>query len=243
MLWIYAATYKSSVASAQQLLDVVKTYPKALIEAFGLNSLTGGSSIETYLNGKHFSFLWPILAIVLMLSRAGSQFAGEIQDRTLGLLLSAPIHRLRIFVAKYVAGLVTIAIFAALSIFPIVPLAGAYGIQTHIHILLSMWTLSVLFMWAVYAFGLVLSCFVSQSGRVYALGAGLLLLSYIANIVALLDDKVAWLKHFSIFHYFDTASVLSTGYIGAHAVEVFAAIIIIATAVAAWQFNRRDIAV
>jgi len=240
LLWTYAATYKSSVASAQQLLEVVKTYPKALIEAFGLNSLAS-PSIEEYLNGKHFSFLWPIMASLLALSRAGSQFAGEIQDHSLGLLLAMPLSRIKIFAAKYIAGLITIAMFTGLSTLPVIPLANVYGIETHPHILVAMWILCGLFMWTVYAVGLLVSSFVSHVGRVYALGAGVLLASYIANIVALLNDKVDWLKQISLFHYFDTATVLSTGNISAQTVEVFAGVIVAASAVAAWRFVTRDI--
>jgi ABC-2 type transport system permease protein len=242
LLWLYAATFKSSVASAQQLLEVVKSYPKALIDAFGLNSLAA-SSIEVFLNGKHFSFLWPLLAIMLALSRAGGQIAGEIQDRTLGLLLALPLRRLVIFAAKYAAGLVTIITFTALSIFPIIPLAAAYGIDTHPRILGAMWLMSTLFMWAVYAFGLMVSSFVSHPARVSAVSAGVLLLSYAANIIALLDDKLDWLKYGSLFHYFDTASILSTGDLSAAAMGVFVGIIVVASAVAAWQFGRRDIQV
>jgi ABC-2 type transport system permease protein len=240
LLWTYAATYKSSLASSQQLLEVIKSYPKALIDAFGLNSLAG-SSVEQYLNGKHFSFLWPLMAILMALSRAGSQLAGEIQDRTMGLLLAMPLPRIAIFAAKYVAGVLTIVVFTALSVFPIIPLASAYGIETHPRILVAMWVLTTLFMWSVYAFGLLVSSFVSQPGRVYALGAAALLVSYMANIVALLSDKVGWLKQVSLFHYFDTATVLGTGHIGASAIIVFVAVIVAASAAAAWRFNNRDI--
>lgn len=240
LLWVYAATFKSSQASAQQLLQIVKSYPKALIDAFGLNSLASGS-IEQYLNGKHFSFIWPLMAILLALSRAGGQLAGEIHDRTLGLLLATPLSRLAIFAAKYAAGLLTIVIFTTLSVFPLIPLAGAYGIDTHPRILLAAWALGTLFMWSVYAFGLMVSSFANQAGRVYAISTAVILAGYVLNLVALLDIKLDWLKHYSIFYYFDTAGVLGTGHIRADSVLVFAGIIIMATLVGAWQFNRRDI--
>jgi ABC-type transport system involved in multi-copper enzyme maturation permease subunit len=240
LLWVYAATFKSSQASAQQLLQVVKDYPKALIEAFGLNSLAS-SSIEQYLNGKHFSFLWPLIAIAFALSLAAGQIAGQIHDRTLGLLLASPLRRLTILAAKYAAALAAIAVFTGLSVFPVVPLARAYGITPHPQILLAAWVLTTLFMWAVYALGLMVSAFSSRAGRVYALTGGILLVSYILNIVALLSDKWDWLKHYSLFYYFDTAGVLATGHLMASCLWVFAGTIVLATAVAAWQFNRRDI--
>jgi ABC-2 type transport system permease protein len=242
LLWVYAATFKSSQASAAQLLQIVKSYPKALIDAFGLGSLASGS-IEQYLNGKHFSFIWPLMAILLALSCAGGQLAGEIHDRTLGLLLASPLSRLTIFAAKYVAGLVTIVVFTALSVFPLIPLAQAYGITTHPHILVAAWLLATLFMWSVYALGLMVSAFANQAGRVYAVSAAILLFSYVLNLIALLDDKLDWLRHYSLFYYFDTAGVLSTGHIGAASVWVFVGVIVATSVTGAWQFGRRDIQV
>ena len=94
MLWMYAATFRSSQASSAQLQDLVKNYPKGFLDAFGLSDLSP-DTIEKYLNAKHFSFLWPMLAIILALSRAGGQVAGEIQTGTMGLLLAMPKKRLK----------------------------------------------------------------------------------------------------------------------------------------------------
>ena len=242
LLWIYAATFKSSLASTQQLLQVIKSYPKALIDAFGLNSLAG-TTIEQYLNGKHFSFVWPLMAILLAMSRAGSAFAGEIQDRTMGLLLALPVKRLGIFAGKYLAGIAGLAAFTVLSIFPVIPLAKAYGVETHPHVLIGTWMLTMLFAWAVYSFGVLVSCFFTDRSRVYAIAGSLILLSYMANIVSLLADKLSSLKYFSLFHYFDTAASLSSGNVGRSAIAVFVLITAVSTAVAAWQFNRRDVQV
>jgi ABC-2 type transport system permease protein len=242
MLWIYVATFRSSQNSTQQLQELVKTYPKGLLDALGLNNLNL-DTIEKYLNAKHFSLIWPLLAIILALSRAGSQIAGGIQSGTMGLLLALPITRWRIFAAKYATGLLTIAIFTAISVFGVIPLAASYDIPSHFHILASAWVLTSLFMWAIYSVGLAASAWVSDSGRVYAIMSTLLIISYVANILALIEDKLGWLKHYSIFYYFNTADTLATGHIMSSTLWVFGIIIIAATALAAWQFNRRDISV
>jgi ABC-2 type transport system permease protein len=242
LLWIYAATFKSSQASAQQLLEVVKGYPKGFLDAFGLNNLAS-NSIEVYLNAKHFSFIWPLLAIILALSRAGSQFAGEIQAGTMGLLLALPLKRWQIFIAKYATGLLTIVVFTLISVFGIIPLASAYDIPTHFHVLVGAWVLTTLFMGTVYAVSVVVSAWVSDKGRVYAIVSAVLMLTYVANIIALLDDKLSGLKYYSLFYYFNTAEVLDTGHITTRSLAVFGLTIVIATVVAAWRFSRRDISV
>lgn len=242
MLWLYVATFRSSQASTVQLQELVKTYPKALLDAIGLSDLNL-DTVEKYLNAKHFSLLWPLLAIILSLSRAGGQIAGEIQSGTMGLLLALPLERWRIFVAKYAAGLVTIVIFTAVSVFGVIPLASGYDIPTHLNILWSAWVLTSLFMWTVYALALAVSAWASESGRVYAIMSAAMLATYLAHIIALLEKSVEWLKYFSLFYYFNTSEVLATGHIMLRTWAVYGGLIVLATVLAAWRFMRRDIMV
>jgi len=242
MLWLYVATFRSSQSSTQQLQELLKAYPKGFLEALGMSDLTL-NTIEEYLNAKHFSLLWPLVAIILALSRGGAQIAGEIQAGTMGLLLALPLQRWRIVAAKYAAGLITILIFTALSVFGVIPLAQAYNIPTDSGILLSTWVLTVLFMWAIYSAALAVSSWVSESGKVYAIMAATLFLTYVANIIALVDGKFEWLKYYSLFYYFNTQEVLSSGHITSQALIVFGGIIVAGTVITVWRFSNRDISV
>jgi ABC-2 type transport system permease protein len=242
LLWIYVATFYSSAASIASLKALVKTYPKALLDAIGLTSFDI-DTLEKYLNVKHFSLIWPLMAIVLALSRAGGQIAGEVQNGTLGLLLALPLPRWRIFAGKYVAGLLTTLIFAAVSVFAVIPLAAAYKIPTHPNILLCAFILTTLFIWSIYSVAMLVSAWVSDRGRVYVICGAVLLLSYTANIVAMIDSQLAWLKYYSVFFYFDTQKVLGTGGITLRSYAVFLSLIVISSALALWQFTRRDIGV
>jgi len=242
MLLLYIATFRSTQASSQQLQALVKAYPKGFLDAFGLNNLAP-TTIEQYLDAKHFSFIWPLLAIILALSRAAAEFAGEIQTGTMGLVLSLPLRRLQIFMAKYAAGLITILVFTTVSVFGIIPAATAYNIPSHLHILVPAWILTSLFMWSIYAVGLLVSVWVSDKTKVYGIAGGVIMLSYIMNLMALLSSRLNTFKHYSLFYYFDTQDVLTKGHIPTHSLVVFAAVIIIATGLAAWHFNQRDISV
>lgn len=242
MLWLYVATFRSSQSSSKQLQELVKTYPKGLLDALGLNNLSL-DTIEKYLNAKHFSLLWPLIAIILALSRAAGQIAGEIQSGTMGLLLSLPLERWRIFVSKYLAALITIAVFTGVSVFGVIPLAKAYNIPSHFGILFSAWILTSLFMWAVFSIGLALSSWVSEKGKVLAAASTILILSYLAYILALINSSMNSLKYYSLFYYFNTLGVLSTGHIMTSSLLVFSSVIIIFTGLAVWHFKSRDISV
>lgn len=242
MIWIYVATFRSSQTSVQQLQDLVKAYPKGLQDALGLNSLSL-TTIEGYLNSKHFSLIWPLLAIILALSRAGSQIAGEIQSGTMGLLLNLPLERWRVFAAKYLMGVVTIFVFTAISVFGVIPFAAAYGIPFHLNILVSAWILTTLFMLSVYSFGMAASSWFSDRSKTYAVTATVLIIMYAAHIISLISNNLADLKYVSIFHYFNTQEVLSSGHIMVSSLIVFSASIILTTLFAIWRFNSRDISI
>jgi len=239
LLWMYAATFTSAQNSTQQLQELVKTYPKGLLDAIGLSNLSM-NTIEMYLNAKHFSLLWPLLAIILALSRAGSQIAGEAQNGTMGLLLSLPLTRLRLYVAKYCTGLLTIVAFTSVSVFGIIPLAAAYSVPTHIHVLVSAWVLTTLFMWSIYTFALAVSARVKEKGTTYAVTGGLLVILYAAYILSLIVDTLHTLKYVSPFYYFNTQQVLTTGHLETASLVFFGAVILITTLLGCWQFCTKD---
>lgn len=240
MLWLYVATFRSSQASSAQLQDLVKNYPKGFLEAFGLSDLSP-DTIEKYLNAKHFSFLWPLLAIFLALSRAAGQMAGEMQTGTMGLLLALPKKRSEILISKYLAGMLTVVIFCAVSVFGVMQLAAAYSIPTHLGVLTSAWVLCTLFMGAIYSLTFAVSSAVSSTAKVASIMGGFLVISYAAHIASLIASSLSALKYVSVFYYFDTAKVLATGSIAPRSVLVFAGLIIAGIFTALWRFTCRDI--
>ena len=242
LLWIYVATFESSKNSSAQLQQLVKSYPKGILDAFGLSDINI-NTVEIYLNAKHFSLLWPLIAIILAISRSAGQIAGEIQTGTMGLLLSLPIDRVKIIVAKYIASIITIATFTAVSVFGVMPLAAAYHIPTHPNILFSAWVLTSLFMWSIYSIGLAVSSVFSDKTPAYAVTSSIMIVSYVAYIVSLINDHLNSFKYYSLFHYFNTQAVLSTGSIPRSSFAVFGITIVLTSSFAAWQFNRRDISV
>lgn len=240
LLWVYVATFRSSQQNTQQLLELVKSYPKGMLAALGLNDIAV-NTIEQYLNLEYYSSLWPLLAIILALSRAGSQLAGDIQTGTMGLLLALPLERWRIFAAKYLAGVATIIIFTVVSVFGIIPLSASANIPTHLHSLLAVWVVASLFMGTVYAVGLAVSSVVSESSKVYAITGFLMVATYTANIIAALVGSLDKLKYLSPFFYLNTHDALFYGTVHASSLYFFGAVIVVASALAAWRFTNRDV--
>ena len=95
-IWMYISLFpsiKNSIGSMEQYL---KSFPKGFMEAFGFNMKSFGT-FEGYIGSEQFSFIWPIMLIALMVSMGSAFLAGEIEKGTIGILLSQPVSRVKIF--------------------------------------------------------------------------------------------------------------------------------------------------
>src|SRR5665213_2395904 len=97
----------------------------------GIQGQISFDTLEHYMSTEWFGFTWPILAAVFMTAQAGAAIAGEIEKITIGMILSLPIQRWRIYLAKYAAGLLALAIFVFISVFTILPIAVLVGVHFH----------------------------------------------------------------------------------------------------------------
>lgn len=241
-LLLYILIYPSFQSETAKFNELLEAYPKALLQAFNIDQLQL-STFEGYISAEHFSFVWPLMAIFLSMSLAGVAFAGEIEKGTMAFLLSQPLSRARIFVAKYLGAIVALTIFVVLSILAIIPLAGLQNISVDAGNILRTATISLLFAWAIYALSTMVSSVVSERSKSYFAVGGLLLLMYVSNVVSGLVNGLDWLKFTSFFHYYQPAKILAGGSIETLSLAVFIGTIVIATIIGYILFKYRDISV
>ena len=136
MLLMYVAIFPSLKAQMTSYDQIMKTMPQALLKAMGVDQL-GFNSLEGFLSIEYFGMLWMIIAILFSISFAGRSIAGEIENRTMSILLSLPISRIKLYWTKYFTGLAMVEIFTAISILSVIPLAEIFKISfTPSHFLL-----------------------------------------------------------------------------------------------------------
>ncbi len=229
---LYSSIFPSIQQQSQAFQQAFKSLPEGLSKAFGIDASIY-TSLTGYLGVELFSITWPIIAMFLVISTAGSALAGEVERRTMGLLLSSPVSRTVIYWSKYLAGMVGFLLFVLFSLGSIFPIALVMGINAPLHVFTPVIGLASLFGLAVYSIAMMLSSLFNERGKVYAATAGIVALMYVANIVASLQDKVSWLKYASFFYYFNYAEVLRGTHINARSLAVFLGTIIIAS-LAGW---------
>ncbi len=242
LLWLYVAVFPSIEKSSAQFEEIIKAYPKEFLQAFGIEDLSF-NTLEKYVAAEQYSFMWPILVIILMLSRAGNYIAGEVERRTMGLLLSLPVSRAKIFLGKYLAGLATLLIFVIISVLGIIPIAEVLGVKYDAARHLNLSYLCFFFGWVIFSLSMLASSFFSDRGKPYFIMSGLLVVSYAINIIAGVQDNLDWLQYFSIFHYFGAQDVLGKNEISLTSYWVFGSVIITSTLLGLYRFIRRDVSV
>lgn len=242
LLWLYTAIFPSIKASSEQLEKLFQAYPKSLYQALGIEELSF-NTIEKFLSVELFSFMWPILAIILAISRAGGSIVGEIEKGTMGLYLSLPISRLKIFLTKLAAGATNSMIFVAVTILTILPMGLVYGQKVSAAIVFKLAFVSLLFMLAVFVVTACLSAIFSERSKVYMIMGGCLLLMYAANVVASLKPTLKWLQNFSVFYYYSPQDTLTKAQLNITYVIGFIIVIAAAAIIGSIIFNRRDISV
>jgi ABC-2 type transport system permease protein len=242
-IWIYIGFFPSFADQSEEFEKLIQSFPEGFMEAFGFEGSLFFDSIENFLATEMFSFVWPIMAIAIGVGIAGSAIAGAIAENHIETLLAQPISRTKIYFAKYFAGLFNLIVFVFVSIYSIIPLSAAYDISYQTDNYLLMTIVSLLFALSIYSLSFLISAISSSKGLVNFISVGLILLTYVINILANLKDSLENLQYFSFFYYFDPTKLLAQGELVDYTYLVFIPLIILTTLIGWYLFKKRDIAV
>lgn len=241
---LYVALFPTIDKMSAQLNEIMKTMPSGLFKAFNIDpsSLSFGN-IESLLAGKHFSMVWPIMAIILAISIANYLIVNEIDNGTAESLMSLPVKRSRIFISRYFTGLLLLVIFNILSIFCIFPLAGIHNVDFLWQNNVALFIGSTVFIWACYSIALFISTLFSEKGKANMVSGGIVLVSYFINILAGLKDSLVNLKYFSIFNFYNSEALLIKNTYPDYFFWAFGLVIILFSILAFYRFKTRDISI
>lgn len=240
LLLMYIGLFPSFRDQSVAMEQMIKSYPESFLKAFNFD-IASFNSVEGFLSTEQFSFMWPLLLILMTVGFSGTAFAGEIEQGTVEILLSQPISRLKIFFSRYLAGLASLVVFTIVSIYSAVPLIRIFNIGYQFNNFTTMAVLAFLFGLAVYSIGMFLSAIFSDKGKVFFITGGILVLMYILNIVASIRESLTDLKYASFFYYFNPTKALVHNEIDHWSYLVFIGLAVILTIAGAIWFSRRDI--
>ncbi|MEK7059657.1 MAG: ABC transporter permease subunit [Patescibacteria group bacterium] len=241
MIWLYVSIYPSMQAQIGDYTKLIESMPKGLMKAFGADAVT--NNFEGLIGTKLFGFVWPLIMLFLTVSFSCSAIAGEIEKTSMGLWLSAPISRLKIYWSKYIAVGLALTVFMVLTVLAVLPMAGLYNIDVSSKHIMLLSIVAGLFALAVTGLTFLASSLFSEKSRVYAVvGAGLLVM-YAINLLASLSDKFVNLKYASFFYYYNSNDLLSGRPINRASLLVFGTAAVLGALGGAIVFRRRDISI
>lgn len=239
LMLMFISLYPSILENSEQLNQLFESYPEGLKSAFGLEDINF-DTLEKFLSMEYFSFMWPILMIVIAISIAAS-LAREKETGTMSILLSRPMSRLKVYLGHYAGASVILAGFSAITIFAAVPLAYLYNIDIVFKNYVLMFIISFLFGLAILSVSMLLSAIFSEKSKVLVFAGGMMVGMYAINIIARLKESLDFIKYFSFFHYFNSSTVLAKAQLGIEPVAVFLVVSLVCITLGAYIFNRKDI--
>jgi ABC-2 type transport system permease protein len=241
MLWMYIALFPTIQKQAEGLNALLQNMPETLTKAFNLQSLDY-SKLSNFISAEYFSFLWPLIVIILVISWSAAALAGEVERGTIELLLAQPISRLQLYYTRYAAVLLTLLLFTGLTVLPEYPLAVVYGVQESAGHFLRLSGVAFCFGFAILGLSFLASAWFWEKGKVSLSLSMVLVLMYVVNIVSGLRENLDWLKYGSFFHYYQPATVLVRGIVDWKGITILLIVGFLGMLLGSWVFVNRDIA-
>jgi ABC-2 type transport system permease protein len=240
--WMFVALYPSFSEGAADFEELIKAYPEEFLQAFNITSISTGT-LEDFFAFEHIAILWPLLAIFLVVSLAGSLITKEIEKGTIEILLSRPISRIRLYLARYFGALLSFIFFTVLSFVVLPVFAELYDVAYRIeHYSVTAFG-ALLFGATILSVSFMVASFFSERNRTYIVLGGGLFIMYFANIVTNFNESLENLKYISFFHYFDAEMLMVRAEIDQLSMWVFLGVTVLSTCIGLYYFNKRDIAV
>lgn len=238
-VWV-AALYPSYEQVAEDLRRFFEEAPAAMKVFFG-----GELDIATpegFFNTELFSFMVPLLLIILAVSHGQRALAGEERRGTLDLLLANPLPRRRLVAEKFGAMATTILGAAAVLAVALIAATLATGLDLSPLRLAQASLMAGLLGLAFGAIALALGGMTGATGTSIGVTVAVAVASYLLNGLAELVPVLEPYRYLSLFYYYSEAAPLVNGIVWLHA-GVLTTVAAAGLAVASFTFERRDLGV
>jgi len=240
LLVIFMAFFPAFSSDASLLDKMLENYPPELLKAFGMG---GTLSLATVLG--YFAFIFTFLQLCLAVQAANYGFSilsVEEREFTADYLMSKPVSRSEILIAKFGAALLALTItnaFAWIGSFLAIELFREGKPYDFNHLILLLATI-VLFQLFFLTLGMAISVMVRRIRSVLSFSLGLAFGTYILNTVrAIVGGET--LGYFSPFYHFDPAVILDKGTINMPMVSISLAVVLFSILATFVLYTKRDI--
>jgi ABC-2 type transport system permease protein len=233
------SVYSSVKSQAAQLNTALEHMPSTMKSLFG--ATTDLFSPVGYLSSRLFYLLMPMMLSILAIGLGSSLIAREESDGTLELLLSRPISRGKLVMAKILYGLAAITVVAVIATFSILGMVKLVGLAVPLPRVAFAVLMAVLLSLLFGALALATAS-LGRLGRGASIGIATLI-GLGSYIISSLETNVHWLSwpaKLLPYHYYNPTQILNGSY--TWNVAIIFILISLTFSVIAWLvFRRRDL--
>jgi len=234
MLTEFSAFYQNP-----ELAQIIAVMPKELLEAFGmagidLTTLSGFIGMSLL----YFSLMLGIYAILL----GSGILAKEERDKTAEFLMVMPIKRGQIWVAKWLVGVLYNLIFIVLIAIVLLASVQQYEIETTFYTFLGLSFTGLFILTMVYYhLGLFLAAWLKRHHQSPLVSMGIIVITYLFTVFIGLSEKLAFLKYFSPFKYFEAKAIIDTQQLDGQYLLIALGCIVICGVASYLIYPKRDV--
>ena len=236
-LWLLAAMYIAVMGTAgDAYVTMLDDFPEALANVYGTQD---GTSAGMALAGM-YSLMAPLVLLAYAIGLGASAAVGEEEAKTLPVLLSSPLRRRSILVAKAVVAAIGVVIITAGMWLGIEVSAALFGLDLSGHDQLSSAIQLVGMVLLFGALSLGISAWRGSSALGVGVAAGVALLSYFLTTMLPVVEELADLARLTPWYLYTGAEAL---YEGVDPVLLLIAVAIAAAlfGMGAYTLDRRDL--
>jgi len=226
------------LALKETITEMMAQFPEELL------AIAGGADMATasgWYTGEMYSIVVPFAVMFVAVASAARAFGGEMENRTIGLVMATPTRRTRLALDKVVAMVVHVALAS-----------GLVGLLTWIGIVISGIDISVTNVFAISFMLALVSCAVGGVAMVVSIVTGrgtlAMLVGMLVAIAAYawssfvpMADAIADLAWLSPWHHYIATDPMGSGIDWASA-ALLVILAIVPLAISVYLFKRRDIA-
>jgi ABC-2 type transport system permease protein len=243
-LFLLFMTYYSSVYPSTLAIDLSSNGMNDLLNSPAIQLLLGkihvDNSFESFLSIKALVFIsWISCGFAAWM--AAQFLSGEIDHKTIDLLLAQPVQRGRLVLARFGALAVTTVLIMAAALAGTIIGVKALDIETSIPWLAYTMVYMGMLTLAFGAIALFISAVMSDGRRAALVSLGIMILMYLMETAGSIVDLLGPLRYLSIFHYARYNEILMTRTLSVIDFGVMLAVAVVFVALAACVFRRRDI--
>jgi len=207
-MWLISAMYIwIMAASGDAYVTMMQDFPEALSNLYGTNS---GTAEGLAMSGIYF-LIGPLVLLTYAIGLGSSAAVGEEEARSLPILLSSPLHRRSVLLAKAAVAILGVLVITGLTWLGVVVLAELMGMDLSNQNVLgaSVQLLGMVFLFGALALGL--SAWRGSSALGIGVAAGLAVVSYFVTTMLPVVEELADVAKLTPWYLFSGAEALSSG--------------------------------